>query len=156
MDTLTESRQTVASYPTYPEAQRAVDSLSDRGFPVEHLSVVAQDLRMVESITGRHGYAQAAAQGLFSGALIGTAFGFLLGLLSWADPLISALAMAAYGIVLGAVLGVVVSLITHWASSGRRNFSSVASLQAGRYVLLCDAELAARARLELRPEVGAR
>ncbi len=110
---------------------------------------------MVESITGRHGYAQAAAQGLFSGALIGTAFGFLLGLLSWADP-ISAFAMAAYGIVLGAVLGVVVSLITHWASSGRRNFSSVASIQAGRYVLLCDPEFAARARLELRPQFGAR
>ena len=156
MDTLTESRQTVASYSTYPEAQRAVDSLSEGGFPVEHLSIVAQDLRMVESITGRQGYGQAAAQGLFSGALIGTAFGFLLGLLSWADPLISAVAMAAYGIVLGAVLGVVVSLITHWGSSGRRNFSSVASVQADRYVLLCDAELAARARLELRPEVVAR
>ena len=64
--------------------------------------------------------------------------------------------MAAYGIILGALLGVVVSLITHWASSGRRNFSSVASLQADRYVLLCDAELAARARLELSPPSRAR
>jgi len=28
--------QVVASYPTYKQAQRAVDHLSDSGFPVEH------------------------------------------------------------------------------------------------------------------------
>ncbi len=33
------SRHAVASYRTYAEAERAVDSLADQGFPVERLSI---------------------------------------------------------------------------------------------------------------------
>lgn len=43
----------VASYASYEEAQRAVDRLSDRGFPVENADIVGSDLRLVEHITGR-------------------------------------------------------------------------------------------------------
>jgi hypothetical protein len=37
----------------YPKAQRAVDQLSDAGFPVEQTDVVGYDLRLVEHVTGR-------------------------------------------------------------------------------------------------------
>lgn len=43
----------VASFATYAEAQHAVDSLSDEGFPVQYLAIVGTDLRQVENITGR-------------------------------------------------------------------------------------------------------
>ena len=46
-------RVVVASYESYPEAQRAVDYLSDRRFPVERVAIVADDLRFVEQVTGR-------------------------------------------------------------------------------------------------------
>ena len=41
--TTQEAPQTVASYTTYAEAQLAVDSLSDAGFPVEVVEIVGHD-----------------------------------------------------------------------------------------------------------------
>lgn len=149
METLTSSRRPVASFATYAEAQRAVDALSDRAFPVEHLSIVGQDLRFVETITGRRGYGQAAVQGAVSGGLIGAVFGFILGAFSWVDPLISGLALATYGFLLGAVLGAIVGVVGQWASAGRRDFDSVGSVDAGRYEVLCDHDFAAQATAEL-------
>jgi len=89
-------RRVVDSYGSYAEAQRAVDYLSDEGFPVERISIVGEDLRFVEQVTGRIGYGQAALQGAGSGAVIGAFFGFFLGLLSLIDPLVSALVVALY------------------------------------------------------------
>ena len=53
------SRQTVASYDTYAEAQRAVDYLSDEKFSVEHVAIVAEGLRFVEQVTGRLNWGRA-------------------------------------------------------------------------------------------------
>src|SRR5215210_4945904 len=39
-------RRVIASYNSYAEAQRAVDYLSDERFPVERVSIVAEDLRL--------------------------------------------------------------------------------------------------------------
>src|SRR3954470_17818084 len=84
-------RRIVASFGSYAEAQKAVDYLSDEGFPVERVSIVAEDLRFVEQVTGRRGYGQALLQGAGSGAVVGAFFGFLLGLFELVDPLLSAL-----------------------------------------------------------------
>ena len=54
---------TVASYDDYADAQRAVDRLSDDGFPVEQLDIVGSDLRLVERVTGRLTKGRAAAAG---------------------------------------------------------------------------------------------
>ena len=43
----------VGSYPTYAEAQRAVDYLSVHEFPVEQVTIVGVDLMQVERVTGR-------------------------------------------------------------------------------------------------------
>ena len=50
-----QARRTIASYPTYQEAERAVDHLSDQGFPVERVAIIGQDVRLVEQVTGRMG-----------------------------------------------------------------------------------------------------
>lgn len=149
METLTNSRERVASFRTYPEAERAVDRLSDNGFPVEALSIAARDLRYVETVTGRRGYASAALQSLVPGAMVGALFGFVLGAFSWIDPLVSGLALATYGFLLGALLGLGAGLVGHWMSVGRRDFSSVGSVEAGTYELFCDREYADRALVEL-------
>ena len=39
--------QLLATYNSYPEAQRAVDYLSDKGFPVQNLAIVGTDLRNI-------------------------------------------------------------------------------------------------------------
>ena len=42
----------IGSYPTYAEAQRAVDYLSDQEFPVQQVTIVGVDLMQVERVTG--------------------------------------------------------------------------------------------------------
>jgi hypothetical protein len=39
------------AYATYDEAQRAVDRLSDEGFPVADVDVIGSDLHLVEHVT---------------------------------------------------------------------------------------------------------
>src|SRR5918997_161806 len=139
-------RRVVASYASYAEAQRAVDYLSDEGFPVERVSIVAEDLRFVEQVTGRMGYGRAALQGASSGAVIGVLLGFFLGLFSLVDPLVSALVLVLYGLVFGAIIGTIIGLISHAASGGRRDFSSVGGMEAAHYNVMADGEVAGEAQ----------
>jgi len=71
---------TIGTYDTYREAQRAVDYLSDEKFPVEHTTIVGNNLRQVEKITGRLSWGRALTAGLASGAWFGLFVGLLLGL----------------------------------------------------------------------------
>lgn len=139
------SQRVVASYGSYEEAQRAVDHLSDEGFPVERVSIVAEDLRFVEQVTGRKGYGQSALEGAGLGALVGAFFGFFLGLFSLVDPLVSALILVLYGLIFGAIAGAIIGLILHAFSGGQRDFSSVKGMQAGRYNVMADEEVAEEA-----------
>ncbi|MDQ4000707.1 MAG: glycine zipper family protein [Actinomycetota bacterium] len=139
-------RRVVGSYGSYAEAQRAVDYLSDEGFAVERVSIVAEGLRFVEQVTGRVGYGRAALQGASSGAVIGAFFGFFLGLFSLVDPLVSALVLVLYGLVFGAIIGAIIGLISHAASGGRRDFSSVGGMEADHYNVMADEEVAEEAQ----------
>ena len=138
-------RRVVASFATYAEAERAVDHLADQKFPVEHVSIVARDLKMVEQVTGRRGYLEAALQGLASGALIGCLIGWLFGVFNWFDPVTSAFWLAIDGLWFGALVGALFGLLLHALSRGRRDFDSVAGLSADRYEVLVDDEVAPEA-----------
>lgn len=52
----------------FKQAQRAVDHLSDSGFPVEQSQIVGWDLRLVEQIVGRLTKTRATLMGAASGA----------------------------------------------------------------------------------------
>ena len=145
----------IQSFHRYADAQAAVDSLADRGFPVEHLSVVARDLVLVEQVTGHQTTWRAAADGVFAGAFVGAALGFFFGLFDWVEPLVSAVVLAFWGVILGAVVGAVANGLGHWALRGRRDFSSVTGMEAGRFDLMADAETAPEAGALLRHRVGA-
>ncbi len=101
----------VASYRTYEEAERAVDRLSDAGFPVQRVTIVGQGLRFVESVSGRAGYGGAAVNGAATGGFAGLLFGALFGLFSWIEPLVGTVTLAFYGVVFGAVAGAFVGVI---------------------------------------------
>lgn len=135
---------TVATFDSYEEAQRAVDRLSDDGFPVEQLDIVGSDLRLVERVTGRLTKARAAGAGALSGMWIGLMIGILLGLFA---PGHAWLAMVVTGIGLGALWGAVFGFAAHLATRGRRDFSSVRALAGTRYdVIARDTRYAERAR----------
>jgi hypothetical protein len=84
----------VASFDRYEEAELAVDRLSDRGFPVERVAIIGQDLQTVEQVTGKMTYPRAAWNGALSGAVPGVLIGWIFGLFNWVHPLITSLLLA--------------------------------------------------------------
>lgn len=143
-------RRPIASHETYAEAQATVDYLADRRFPVEHLSIVGEDLRYVEQVTGRAGFGRAAARGMLSGAVVGALVGFVLGLFTFLEPVVSALALALWGVVIGAITGGFLGVASHALWPGKHDFASVAGVQADRYAVLADADVADDAQRILR------
>jgi hypothetical protein len=135
----------VASFESYAEAERAVDFLADRRFPVERVSIVGRDLEYVEQITGRMTYARAALNGALTGALIGVLVGWLFGLFDWSDPVVSALWLALDGLWFGALVGALMGLILHALSGGRRDFSAIGAMRANRYEVLVEEAVASEA-----------
>ncbi|MFF4231834.1 general stress protein [Streptomyces sp. NPDC001820] len=149
------NRRTIASYATYAEAERAVDYLSDQGFPVERVAVIGRDLQLVEQVVGRLNYGKAALNGAASGALPGVLIGWLFGLFNWLNPVVSALLLALYGLIFGAVVGALLGLIMYAMQRGRRDFTSVSAMQPSRYEVVVDVEVADRAAA-LLDQLGSR
>jgi hypothetical protein len=128
-----QARRTIASYTTYQEAERAVDHLSDQGFPVERMAVIGQDVRLVEQVTGRMGHGGAALHGAVSGALPGAVIGWIFGPLNGLGPVVSGLLLALYGLVFGALVGALLGLLAHAAQRGRQDSTRVSFMQPSRY-----------------------
>lgn len=138
------ARVNVANYATYPEAQRAVDFLSDQRFPVERTAIVGEGLRTVEQVTGRLDWGRAASLGFGQGLFVGLFVGLLFGLLGLGGG--NLIYAAAYGMVMGALTGLLWSVVGYAMSGGRRDFTSVGGMRAERYVILADAEVAEQAK----------
>ncbi|RYV52261.1 general stress protein [Pengzhenrongella frigida] len=140
----------VATYGAYLDAQRAVDHLADKQFPVQLVTIVGTDLRMVERVTGRLSYPRVALAGAASGAWFGLFVGLLLLMFSGAEtqtfPLLAA-------ILIGAAFGMLFSVITYSFTAGKRDFTSASQIVAGAYSVLCAAEQAHKAR-SLLQEIG--
>jgi hypothetical protein len=147
------SRRPVAAYDSYAEAQRAVDLLSDRGFPVEKVAIIGQGLRYVEQVTGRLTTGRAALLGALQGALLGAFFGLLMGLIFTYDPNPAVWLLLLYGLVVGALIGAALGAALHLATGGTRDFSSVPGMQAERYEIVVDEDVADRAAELLRSYV---
>jgi len=138
----------VAAYGTYLEAQRAVDHLADKEFPVQNVTIVGTDLRMVERVTGRLTYGRVALAGGLSGAWFGLFVGLLLSIFSTEAlfPILPAMAI-------GAAFGILFSVISYALTGGKRDFTSASQIVATSYALLCAPDLAHRAR-GLLAEIG--
>jgi hypothetical protein len=143
LDPVSLAWNTVARFDDYETAQRAVDRLSDDGFPVEKLDVVGSDLQLVERVTGRLTTGRAASAGALSGLWAGLLFGILLGLFTSGH---SFLAVAATGAALGVIWGAVFGYVAHARTRGQRDFSSVRQLVATRYDLIAREGTVDRAR----------
>jgi hypothetical protein len=150
------ARRTIASLHSYGDAERAVDYLSDQGFPVERLAIVGTGLRYVEEISGRVTTWRAALLGAVQGAVLGLLFASLFGLF-FTGTGVGLLALLLYGLLTGAVFGALFGLLGHLAQGGRRDFASVASTRAERYEIQADEAVADEAERLLRalPEAPA-
>ena len=137
------ARTTVATYPSYREAERAVDFLSDQGFPVERAAIVGTGLKTVEQIAGRLTTGRATLLGAGQGAMLGLLFGLLFGLFFEGSAFFG---VVAYGLVAGLIFGAIFGAIGQAMQGGRRDFASVQTMQAERYELQVDHEVSAKAK----------
>ncbi len=132
----------IATFEKYEEVQRAVDALADAEFPVQKVSIIGTDLRMVERVTGRMTFGRAAA----SGALSGMWFGLMMGLLWLLLGAAQNFSPVLLGVSVGAVFGGLFGVAAHAMSGGKRDFTSVSQVVATRYGLRCESDVAAKCR----------
>lgn len=142
--------EVVASYDDYLSAQRAVDQLADSRFPVERVSVVGSDLRLVESVTARFSLTRAGLFGLGTGVWVGFMVGVLL-VVAGVDTPWSVGELIGWSAAWGAIAGLVFGLALYSTTRGRRDFLSREQITAARYDLMVAAMDAPRARELLGP-----
>jgi hypothetical protein len=125
----------VGSYDSYEQAQAAVDFLSDERFPVENVTIIGTDLRMIETVTGRLTAGRAVAAGAAAGAWWGLFVGLLLGIFSstgtvWIGSVVG-------GLLIGLAFGAAFGGMGYAATRGRRDFTSTSKIVASRYDVMC-------------------
>jgi hypothetical protein len=148
--------RTVASFYTYQDAERAVDRLSDHGFPVERTMIVGRGLRYVERVTGRLTYGKAALSGALTGALVGALIAWLFVVFDWFTPLVASGWLIVDGLWFGAIVGALFGVLAHALTGGRRDFTSISRMEADEYDVQVDEELFNEAmRLLAGTEAGA-
>jgi hypothetical protein len=130
--------EVLGRYSSYGGAQKLVDQLSGAGFPVQHLSIVGDDLQRVGRVTGPMTAGRAGLLGGIQGAWMGFVLAVLFALITpWpVTSLLLTVLLAAAG---GAIFGAGVHASTH----GTRDFRQI---EAGSYAVLVSIHHAAGAR----------
>ncbi len=136
--------EVISTYDHYVDAMQAVDRLARANFPVNAVSILGNDVRSVERVTGKLSYARVALMGALSGAYLGLFLGLLLFLFQPDNEGIAGLFIAA--IVIGAGFGMLFGVLSYAMNRNRRDFSSVMQFVATRYDLITSQELVHEAR----------
>jgi hypothetical protein len=124
--------------------------LSDRRFPVEHVTILGRDLRLVEKVMGRLTTGRAALGGMATGAW----FGLFVGIVFWiVTPWFAGAVLA--GVSLGALFGAIWGAFAHLMTGGRRDFASLRTLDAAAYDVVVDEEYADEALRVLGSDTSA-
>ena len=143
--------QTVASFPSYEGAQKAVSTLIAGEVPARDIAIVGQGLRSVERVTGRLGYAAAARSGAINGVLLGLLFSAILVIGSPSVPIQAFVGVLFVGIAIGMLL----SIVTYSFVRRRRDYASVMQVVADSYDVTIASGSVQRARQVLgRPDAA--
>lgn len=143
--------QTVASFPAYEAAQKAVSSLIAADIPARDIAIVGQGLRSIERITGRLGYASAARSGAVNGMLLGLLFSAILVIGSPSVPI-----QAFVGVLfVGIAIGMLMSIVAYSFVRRRRDYASVMQVVADHYEVTVTDNSVHRARQVLGPQTTA-
>ncbi|PYY38204.1 general stress protein [Curtobacterium sp. MCPF17_046] len=131
----------LGTYDSYPEAQRVVAKLAESDFPVAKLSIVGNDLKTVERVTGKMTYGRAALAGALSGLWLGFFFGIVLTLFS---PQAGGLFLPAA--VIGAGFGMLYGIVSFAITKRQRDFTSIHQVLATTYQIVVDPQLSGQAQ----------
>jgi hypothetical protein len=137
--------QSLGTYETRAEAQRTVDFLGRRGFPVENVAIVGTDLKHIERMTVGVTAGRAAAAGAAAIAWLGLLLGILLWIFGSADGRGSSFTVLV-PIALGAPFGATLGLAAYLFTGGPRVRAVAGHVIPTRYELVCDHRIASNAR----------
>ncbi len=141
----------LGTYDTYLEAQSVVDRLAKADFEVKKLSIVGNDLKTVERVTGKLTWSRAAVAGAASGAWMGLFLGLVFTIFSSA----STIGFVIAALLIGAGFGMIFGLVTYAINRRRRDFTSTHQVLASNYQIIIDPELTARAQQTLQQHPAA-
>ncbi|SDL39199.1 general stress protein [Tessaracoccus oleiagri] len=135
--------QSLGEFGAYEDAQKAVDFLVERKFPVENLMIVGTNLKLVERVIAPRTWPRVLGRGALSG--IGT--GFLMGLMlllfvGGDNPLL----MLLLGLAIGVFTGVVTAGLGRSLAGGKREFESMRDTVATNFEVLVEHKVAQQAR----------
>ncbi len=133
---------TVGSYTSYLDAQKAVDYLADQQFPVQMVSIVGNELKMVERVTGRLSYPRVALSGALSGMWFGLFVGVMLSFFAPSPGYFSILT----SVLMGAAFFMLFGIVTYAMQRGKRDFTSTNQVVATNYDVIVAPEAAHEAR----------
>ncbi|MEO6200889.1 MAG: general stress protein [Cryobacterium sp.] len=133
----------LATFDTYDEAQKAVDKLAVADFPVNQVSIMGNDLKSVEHVTGKLTYGRVSLAGAASGAWMGLFFGVLFFIIA---PSGASLPFVAAALLIGAGFGMFFGLVSYSLNRRRRDFTSTMQVIASNYQVIIDPALVSRAR----------
>ncbi|WP_455834895.1 general stress protein [Pseudarthrobacter siccitolerans] len=133
---------TVGSYTSYLDAQKAVDYLADQQFPVQMVSIVGNELKMVERVTGRLSYPRVALSGALSGMWFGLFVGVMLSFFAPSPGYFSILT----SVLMGAAFFMLFGIVTYAMQRGKRDFTSTSQVVATSYDVVVSPEAAHEAR----------
>ncbi|KUM31527.1 general stress protein [Arthrobacter sp. EPSL27] len=133
---------TVGSYNSYLDAQKAVDYLADQQFPVQMVSIVGNDLKMVERVTGRLTYPRVALSGALSGMWFGLFVGIMLSFFATTPGYFSIVT----SVLMGAAFFMLFGIVTYAMQKGKRDFTSTSQVVATNYDVVVSFEAANEAR----------
>ncbi len=133
---------TVGSYTSYLDAQKAVDYLADQQFPVQLVSIVGNELKMVERVTGRLSYPRVALSGALSGMWFGLFVGVMLSFFAPSPGYFSIMT----SVLMGAAFFMLFGIVTYAMQRGKRDFTSTSQVVATNYDVIVAPEAAHEAR----------
>ncbi|WP_181036376.1 general stress protein [Arthrobacter sp. B1805] len=134
--------ETIGRYTSYLDAQKAVDYLADHKFAVQRVSIIGNDLKTVERVTGRLSYPRVALGSAATGAWFGLFVGLILSLFAGSESGIT----ITSSIALGAIFWLLFGVLTYAFQRGKRDFTSTSQVIATSYDVIVEPSLAADAR----------
>lgn len=143
---LVPTGETIGSYISYLDAQKAVDYLADEKFPVRYVSIVGNDLKIVERVTGKLSYPRVALSGAMTGAWFGLFIGVMLSFFDSANNAGAPYLNVFTAVLLGAALWMLFAIIGYAAQRGKRDFTSTNQVLASSYDVIVAPEVAGEAR----------
>lgn len=133
----------VGVFATHEEARDVVTTLLVGGIPAKSVSIVGNDVTLVERVLARYGYGRAALTSALTGSWVGVFAGLIYSTLI---PQASLAPLVAGGLI-GAGMGMMVGMLLYTTrGSSRPTFRSLQQLVASSYRVVVDSEVGGKAK----------